>query len=76
MPQKEYDIRLYGRRRCSNCFWWESGVCYFHNYPGNYIMYMGDSWCPDWKSRRIANKEGEYLHESKLYLLAWNKTES
>lgn len=75
MPQKEYDIRLRGKRRCSNCFWWEDGVCYYHIYPEVYIMFMEDFWCPDWYSRRIANKEGEYLHETRLYLLACNNTE-
>lgn len=75
MPQKDYDIRLRGRRKCSNCLWWEKGVCYFHNYPEDYPEIWKDSWCPDWYSRRIANKEGEYLHESELYLLACNQTE-
>lgn len=75
MPQKEYDIRLRGRRKCSNCLWWEDGVCYFNYYPENHIMYMEDSWCPDWRSRRIANKEGTFLHDTTLYKIAWQETE-
>lgn len=75
MPQKYYDIRLRGRRRCSNCFWWENRVCYFNNYPEDYPEILEDSWCPDWYSRRIANKDGEFLHNSPLYIKACNKTE-
>lgn len=67
MPIKDYDLRLYGRRRCRNCFWYEQGVCFFIS-TDNYLHETEkDSWCPDWNSRRIENQEGQFLSNTPGY---------
>ena len=67
MPTQDYDLRLYGRRRCKNCFWYENGICFFNS--GELLIYKikETSWCPDWDSRRIESKEGKYLEDTPAY---------
>lgn len=64
-----YDIRLRGRRRCKNCWWWETGLCYADASEFHVLKTDADSWCPDWSSRRIENKEGSFLRYTQQYKL-------
>lgn len=67
MPTKNYDIRLYGRRRCSNCWWHENGLCYAVSTEFHKHYVDASSWCPDWASKRIEEKEGSYLRDNIRY---------
>lgn len=67
MPTQDYDLRLYGRRRCKNCFWYEDGICFFNSNEILIYRIKETSWCPDWDSRRIANKEGVFLANNMRY---------
>lgn len=56
--------RLYGRRRCSNCYWFKDGVCWFQTHS-KYELYCTTetSWCPDWYSRNKASKDGDNIDD-------------